>query len=250
MMARAARAEGDIDSVPTPAERLSLLLPSSLPIDMREEHLIRNLAAKEVRLRVAQAEDSLAVMRRNLRILADVFVFREKQLTGQGNKAITRSRAIYGRFRKKVDLMAARYRAARSALEILQPDPKASWRTPLPILDKNDIRSMKESEPGKEGEGAFEMSWIWRRAPSGSDDIPHELVRVEWAKMRARVFHWREEKELLVEEMRRVVEYFKWKSAWWTDRAGCTPLMPIPRSKRAQCLRAQTGRTCSFSCCR
>lgn len=40
-------------------------------------------------------------------------------------------------------------------------------------------------------------------------------VRVEWCKARARVNRWSEEVELLLEEMRRVIEFLKWQAEWW-----------------------------------
>ena len=43
-------------------------------------------------------------------------------------------------------------------------------------------------------------------------------MRVEWAKMRARLHRWREEVWLLTEEMHRVIMYCAWKSHWWKCR--------------------------------
>lgn len=40
-------------------------------------------------------------------------------------------------------------------------------------------------------------------------------MRVEWAKSKARAERWSEEVLLLTEEMRRVIQYFDWKSKWW-----------------------------------
>ena len=41
-------------------------------------------------------------------------------------------------------------------------------------------------------------------------------MRIEWAKSKARADCWREEIQLLCEEMRRVIQYFSWKAQWWT----------------------------------
>ncbi|KAK7682068.1 hypothetical protein QCA50_015032 [Cerrena zonata] len=43
-------------------------------------------------------------------------------------------------------------------------------------------------------------------------------MRVEWAKTKARAQRWSEEVILLQEEMRRVLEYFSWKAAWWRSK--------------------------------
>ncbi len=90
-------------------------------------------------------------MRHHLCVLSDVFIFKDRQLTGQGNKAITRARGLAARYRKKVDVMVARYRYAFSVLEIL--DPNGSWTTNLKLLDDIDVRPMKDDEK-EHGEGA------------------------------------------------------------------------------------------------
>ncbi|RDX40775.1 hypothetical protein OH76DRAFT_1302131, partial [Lentinus brumalis] len=47
-----------------------------------------------------------------------------------------------------------------------------------------------------------------------------ESMRVEWSRFRARVERWGEEEQLLLEEMRRVLEYFEHRAGWWRDQAG------------------------------
>lgn len=49
-----------------------------------------------------------------------------------------------------------------------------------------------------------------------TDDRPE--FRLEWSKARARQARWREEVLLLKEEMRRVLEFLKWKSNDWLQR--------------------------------
>jgi hypothetical protein len=44
-------------------------------------------------------------------------------------------------------------------------------------------------------------------------------MRVEWAKCDARVTRWVEEKQLLMEEMRRTPWYLDWKARWWEERS-------------------------------
>lgn len=43
-------------------------------------------------------------------------------------------------------------------------------------------------------------------------------MRIEWCKTRARVKHWEEEVELLVEEMQRIVTYLDWDATCWDER--------------------------------
>jgi hypothetical protein len=39
--------------------------------------------------------------------------------------------------------------------------------------------------------------------------------RIDWCKARARAERWKEEVELLAEEMSRVLWYLRWKKNWW-----------------------------------
>ncbi len=208
--------DDDVDVTVVPSELLELFLPSELSEELRDLPSLRDIASREARMRIAQAEDSLSNMRRRLCVLSEVFKFKEKQLSGQGNKINTHARNLYARFRKKVDFSAARYRRARAALVRL--DPRGSWRPNLLPLLETDVRPMRNTDD-KPGEGDFVLTWIWRRAPSGDRDVPHDSVRVEWAKLRARVERWDEESTLLVEEMRRIVAFLQWKGTWWLSRA-------------------------------
>ena len=56
------------------------------------------------------------------------------------------------------------------------------------------------------------------------DDLPERAasgeeialsIRAHWARCQARAERYEEEAELTVEEMRRTLEFFKWKSRWW-----------------------------------
>lgn len=53
---------------------------------------------------------------------------------------------------------------------------------------------------------------------------------MEWLRCRARAARWKEEIQLLEEEMRRGIEYCQWKASWWEEeanrRALATPSMP------------------------
>ena len=51
-------------------------------------------------------------------------------------------------------------------------------------------------------------------------------LRVEWAKTRARAERWREEVQLLDEEMRRTLEFGWWRARWWKQHADSHAGMP------------------------
>ena len=42
-------------------------------------------------------------------------------------------------------------------------------------------------------------------------------LKVEWAKTQARALRYREEEELVIEEMRRVITYLTSKAHWWRN---------------------------------
>lgn len=152
-------------------EKAALLLPSELPPCPE----LDSLRDKEARLRLAQADDSLAGLRRLLRITAGLAAYKFTQI-GFGQGPNTRARAQIDRFKEKVTLTAQRYRAAYQALISL--DPQGEWMTRLRHLADSDIRW--PSRDLDEAEGTREISWIWRtrhartQAPGSSTDAGTE----------------------------------------------------------------------------
>lgn len=70
------------------------------------------------------------------------------------------------------------------------------------------------------GETRKELSWIWKTTAltvSSNDD--DDILRAEWARSRARVRRATEEVMLLREEMRRVLDFLKWRAKWWDAKA-------------------------------
>lgn len=215
-------------------ESMPLWLPSSLPASMpaqlRMTGLSAGLADKEARLRVAQADDALAEIRRQRRIVTGLVIFKHLNVSGMGQKKNTRIRTLFMRFNNKTERVAERYRAARAALEGLDPD--GDWNIRLQILRPEDIRGpgrdhidKKERRPEK-SEKRREQSWIWlvprvATAPDMGAMEEHldANLRVEWAKSRARSARWNEEHDLLIEEMRRILAFLEWKASWWRSQA-------------------------------
>jgi hypothetical protein len=172
----------------------------------------------EIRLRVAQADDALNEIRRYRRVITGIHQFKRINISGDGNKKNTRARELMRRYSLKADHAIERYRVAHAVLS--QVDPNGDWRTRLQILRDQDVRGpgRDDNEPS---EGRREPSWIWLVLCGQSDLDENEvddLVRVEWAKLRARVARWDEEARLLAEEMRRTLAFFSWKSTWWRSQ--------------------------------
>ncbi|KAF9780950.1 hypothetical protein BJ322DRAFT_1011762 [Thelephora terrestris] len=125
---------------------------------------------------------------------------------------------------RNITCLVRRYRLAYTAL--LSLDPMGDWRKEYRELTDKDNRG-----PGKEldeqgvGDGRYTMSWIWSGSLGGvfhdpSEQEVNETVCHEWMTCRARADRWKEESELLQEEMRRVVAFLEWKSTWWSGKVG------------------------------
>ena len=61
---------------------------------------------------------------------------------------------------------------------------------------------------------SFKMIYYYHLIKSDFSDL-----RVEWLKCRARANRWKEEIQLVEEEMRRSLEFGRWLSSWWMQRA-------------------------------
>jgi hypothetical protein len=62
------------------------------------------------------------------------------------------------------------------------------------------------------------LLWLTGNRAANPDE-DDEIFQIEWAKSSARAARATEEVLLLREEMRRVIEFLRWKSEWWISRA-------------------------------
>lgn len=220
----------------TEVNETALLLPSDIctrvPCD-------RALLGYEWRLRVAQAHDTLSDLRSHLRLLSHLYIFKDRFIRGQRHN--TRARSVLTNVEQKIQVDAARYRKSRAALAVLAPvlrKEDKDWAVELRPLHNDDIRRMTEARED-ESEGNRTLSWIWKtRGVADPDDTEatHECkhiyvisyavfayrnvaLRIEWCKARARANRWREECQLIEEEMRRVQQFHEWQANTWTARA-------------------------------
>jgi hypothetical protein len=137
-------------------EATQLYLPSSIPASSRAA-LSGGLVDKEKRMRIAQADDALAELRRLLRVTMGLWNYKHTQI-GPSQRANTRARSMIGRFRDKINRAADRYRVAYAALKEL--DPGGDWMLRLLQLKADDVRAPCRSDED-ESEGKRELSWIW-----------------------------------------------------------------------------------------
>ena len=197
-----------------------LLLPSELTEDDRSL-CYPGIVETEQSLRLAQVQDNLIDLRRLRRTLRSLRTYFRLNLVGEGQKPQTKSRASESGVTYRIIRTVRRYRLAYTALLFL--NPTGDWRRVYQELTDKDNRG-----PGKElnergvGDGYYAMSWIWGGSfgsEAEGEDV-NETVRHEWMTCRARADRWREESDLLQEEMRRVIAFLEWKSGSWAQKVG------------------------------
>ena len=134
--------------------------------------------------------------------------------------------------------------SAPSGRSLIALDPNSEitqWPSRFLELKDADIRGPGRDEDNEPSEGRTVSSWIWlvpkpslpletpRPDTNTNTDIPSDdlstgaasgeevavSIRAHWARCQARAERYEEEVELTVEEMRRTLEFFKWKSHWW-----------------------------------
>ena len=219
------------------AETIPLLLPSSLDPERREKICLQQVAEHERLLRMAQLQDSLVGLRHTRKIRRRLLLNHYTQVTGQ--RAGTRSCTVLSSVESRIAKSVGRYRIAYRAL--LQLDPTGNWRgTYLELKDSNNRGPGKESDEVGIGDGSYFRSWIWQqnpRVPDAAGDVGeegvseedvNELLRVEWTTSFARLERWKEEVDLLQEEMRRVVMFLEWRSQDWLAKVEVPQGSPTP----------------------
>lgn len=90
-----------------------------------------------------------------------------------------------------------------------------------PELDDPTERGLPPRKKRKKGTGETrkELSWIWQTLPLNLNaEEDDDILRAEWARSRARARRASEEVMLLREEMRRALEFLKWRASWWDNR--------------------------------
>lgn len=143
-------------------ELVCLWLLSAIPHHARATACVPGLPEKETRLRITQADDTLAELRCQLRISAMLRDFKRATIGGTSQGLSTKTHYVMQRFAQKTDRCTACYRAAYSAL--VQLDPEGDWKMRLQVLKPNDIhsphRQCAEDEDRRhhESEGRRELS--------------------------------------------------------------------------------------------
>ncbi|KAK6988081.1 CxC2 domain-containing protein [Favolaschia claudopus] len=240
-------ARRDPDAPPPKAEVVKLFMPSEMVAAMPGDPLhgcIAGLAEMEAKLRVAQCDNSLALLRSRLHAKRHLISFRNANIVGQNLS--TRARTLIEEIGDRVESYANRYRKGREALISLKGADKYPHLRELKPEDvqldgdagESDSAARKKLAMIGAGRGARAprnapgtsrrlMSWIWTAPGALDEEAMHDSIRVEWAKSFARKTRWCEEVMLLREEMRRVLRYLGWQAEWWRGRVGLKEDLPM-----------------------
>lgn len=163
----------------------SLNLPSALPPDIRAQSPPK-LVAMERALRLGQCQDTLTSLR--LHLSSRSRLIKDKLINVRHQGPNTKSRTLLARVSDRISVYADKYRAAYSALNVLDPDPGAEWRREFLYLQPKDVRGISEPslqdhlDParaetvrartllsgGAYPEGNRTISWIWMGFPTDS----------------------------------------------------------------------------------
>ena len=225
----------------TRPELFKLMLPSQLSSDNRQSWCLPNIPTLKARFRYAQADDALAEIRQLQRLYQGLSDQNRKHINNSQGTG-TCSKGTFKRYKARISRFAALYCHAHRALIALDPTGEVTqWTSRFLELKEGDIRG-----PGRDdddsSEGRIVSSWIWL-VPKSSQPTPDDnanpdadtskfdesnlskrtasgeevavSICAHWARCQARAERYEEEVELTLEEMRRTLEFFKWKSQWW-----------------------------------
>ncbi|KII82921.1 hypothetical protein PLICRDRAFT_83984, partial [Plicaturopsis crispa FD-325 SS-3] len=204
---------------------MHLYLPSEVETAVPCDNKLREY---EWDLRIGQGYETLAELRRHLRLRSHLY--KSKDADARGQRLSTRANVIIGRVTNQIEACAKAYRVARAALLALGPilGKSEAWKRILCELEDTDIRHMSGGlyEEETQTSSRRNLSWIWliQGVPGQGDDITtdpimSDALRIEWCCARARAMRWSEEIILLQEEMRRVKVTMEWQAVRWDSRA-------------------------------
>ncbi|KAJ7300391.1 hypothetical protein DFH08DRAFT_725373, partial [Mycena albidolilacea] len=203
------------DAAPHPSSsrvmQCKLWLPSRLAVMPRCQREAGAMLDTRFELRVGHATRRLWI-NASARLLVRTAKYHYKDAFQHGVAANTRANTAIANVDERIRRAAAQYRVARLALVNLGPLlEERDWKLKLRPLSHDDaaeaLRKKREEERP--------ASWIWLAQLSeeeGSQTAMAEALQIEWAKTRARAWRWTEEVDLVEEEMRRVLEFQRWKA--------------------------------------
>ncbi|KAJ7161709.1 hypothetical protein C8R46DRAFT_1284049 [Mycena filopes] len=214
------------------AQDMKLWLPSAIGTRADCDTALQEY---EYDLRRGQAFESLDEIRNQLIVRTHQYIYHDAAVHGVKGKTRSATTRKIKALDARIHRAEQEYRAAYSALVSLQVGgllKRTEWQQHLKVLKAEDVRPRPQQlfgdeerqrggmrkkkarlDPDAEARRAQQkapMSWIWISQAGAGDDVDvvdNEPLRVEWAKTRAKAMRYREEVDLVEEEMRRVGQF-------------------------------------------
>ncbi|KAI0338086.1 hypothetical protein BDW22DRAFT_1338518 [Trametopsis cervina] len=198
-------------------------LPSSYPPDVRECAALQELVLIEHALRKVQADTALDNVRSHL---AASYGLHRRLARATTQQLKQRAKGPTERVHASVTAAANVYRRARAAMQHLgMADDDPTYRP----LKKQDLKALviHESDRKYGDSRKPQHSWIWGcfsfivGKEGLSESVRNtmiETLRVHWCRGQATLDRWKEEVELIEEEMRRAIWFFDYEVALWEAR--------------------------------
>ncbi|KAJ3520759.1 hypothetical protein NMY22_g12606 [Coprinellus aureogranulatus] len=212
-------------------ETSTLPLPSTLNEPTRASLGLTALANAELLIRKGQAHDALADIRIAIKSYNFNLKWKKDHVFGQGPN--TKAQRYLDELVNDRTEAVKRYERIRNALLSLGLDPTDPTLRPISAKDDNPKMTKNMALPSQLGDTKKSDPWFWTAvSPDGLSKKEEaewslEMDRVKWFRDRAARDRAREEKEILEEEMKRIVRSFKNYTTIWTslaseDRPGIT----------------------------
>lgn len=151
---------------PVAVQDIELFLPSSSPSILAISSA--NLVKSEWEYRIAQAKETLDLLRGYLMVQSHMY--RSKDCHSRGQRQQTRSLRLLSDVQAKITYSTKSYRFTYDVLKLLSMrviDP--SWQNQLrPLLD-SDIVGLSSMDNMGGSEGRRRLSWIWKAEGTGAN---------------------------------------------------------------------------------
>ncbi|KAF6747941.1 hypothetical protein DFP72DRAFT_853943 [Ephemerocybe angulata] len=204
-------------------EKIVLPLPSNLTQLSRASRKLDSLTRTELKLWEGQAHDGLAELGMAIKTYNFNVKFKKDNVVGQGPN--TRAEMFLRTLNSEKVRAGQKYRQARKVLLRLGFDPHDPTLRPMDEKDEATEQSKNTSIPSKLGDSKKSEPWFWNVShPGGLTEQEKkkwsvEMDRVKWFRDKAVRDCAEEEKEILEEEMKRVVASFRKYADVWSHLA-------------------------------
>ncbi|KAH6916357.1 hypothetical protein BKA70DRAFT_1091794, partial [Coprinopsis sp. MPI-PUGE-AT-0042] len=196
-------------SDPGAVERLEVPLPSSALVTRAFD---RETRQKEIRLRVAQAEEALQGIRREVGYKS--FLFKANRRLLHTKEMRTRGYKVIADADREIRRHVRLYNLARASLMRLSNDRVALSK--YQEITKSDLKPLSSIYgPNDVGGSKLTLSWLWsiQLGIAHPADSPYmaEIARINYLRVRCKRDRWHEELKLSKSEMSWTIRYFNWK---------------------------------------